>query len=1112
MERRTFLKTVGVTAGASVAGPGVASGSRDLTGGPVHPSDAVEKPGRSLSTASAPDDGVEILTDEFDVSHVYANDLYSLGYGQGYVQARDRLFQLDVMRNVGRGESSKVVGAGQVESDIGVKRDLYTEEELQEQWDNGDPAFKELVQGFVEGVNAKMDEMDENGDMPGEFSMVGRDPDPWKPTDTVAIIAFTIGMFGVEGGNEFENARALAEMFNRFGSEKTAWKAFHDLNKVSVPEEHTGFLEPHEVDSTHERALEYDEVPEAQLAAIRASLDSEAWGLEELDVLDRLEERFRKAAGIFSSDGFGSNAVIVGGEYTETGKPMLGGGPQMSLLKPPILHEIGLHGAGYDVAGAAVVGTPGTVVGRTPDFAWTPTTSRDDVIDTIAIDLHPDDRYQYEWDGEYHDIRTEAYRHEPSKQASIVDGEFDFSEYEQEVAWIEQEGERMPVIAYNEDENIAWVQRTATWMEEFDAAAEWAQLGRANDREEFEGVLADFSFGFNFHYVDDEDIAVYRTGKIPYRVEDGDPRVPMPADEHNWNGYVPGTGIGTGSSLDLSVSDPVTVDTDFELSEDDEESAGRFDAMNHSASGVLGSDDAPDGGHIVVGQVNPSRGYVVNWNNAPAPGWLSGDSMLNWQSVHRADVLERLMQEALDRTGGNLSLADVEAIIEDGAVEHPFAPALVPHFIDAARASGKAQLEAIADELEAWADTDYAFRPGSDGRYPNGGMAIWEEVRHELHERMFGDTMGELAPLLEFDPTESDSMDGEIDVDPHIANHGSNTSRAAPLLDTLEGRTNFEWLGDYSNEVALFNAHSDLAMEATDGTLWGTDVEQNTPNLNADQLWELRNAETGDMGLEDGETYVIHAANRETVAALDDPIDPGSSLELGDPPGLEEDNNLLEDIIESIADFFSGWFGDDEEAPEGSEALFTFHENDDGTHRIENLFSEDVLQPEPGDIDSRGGSIVQAEWDGSQEQRWEIDRLDSDTAAEELLIEAMSAAGERLTARFGSANPGDWRMEHRESEFSPVGGGEDDRIPMTNRASYQQSISIRDGHDIAGSVLPPSNVAHMSTWEVLGTQIGSEPSRLTKQLDLYVDFGYKPHPVVRERVENQATESVVLEP
>jgi|APHM01.1.fsa_nt_gi Protein related to penicillin acylase len=120
MDRRAFLKTVGVSAGAASVGFGYAATG---TG-----------PGEILA-AEGLREGVELLTDETGVSHVYGERLHAVGYGQGSAQARDRLFQLDLLRSIGRGELSQIIGPGELSQDISNTRQLYTDAELQEQWE-----------------------------------------------------------------------------------------------------------------------------------------------------------------------------------------------------------------------------------------------------------------------------------------------------------------------------------------------------------------------------------------------------------------------------------------------------------------------------------------------------------------------------------------------------------------------------------------------------------------------------------------------------------------------------------------------------------------------------------------------------------------------------------------------------------------------------------------------------------------------------------------------------------------------------------------------------------------------------------------------------------------
>ena len=106
-------------------------------------------------------------------------------------------------------------------------------------------------------------------------------------------------------------------------------------------------------------------------------------------------------------------------------------------------------------------------------------------------------------------------------------------------------------------------------------------------------------------------------------------------------------------------------------------------------------------------------------------------------------------------------------------------------------------------------------------------------------------------------------------------------------------------------------------------------------------------------------------------------------------------------------------------------------------------------------------------------------------------------------------------MNSRESEFGSLGGTGSEFVPMTNRASYQQSIAIGQGEgserDLAKSLLPPANTGHVNTWELIAVQFGSEPDRLTTQLDLYAEFAYLPQPITREGVEARATETRTID-
>ncbi|WP_256685894.1 penicillin acylase family protein [Halococcus qingdaonensis] len=702
---------------------------------------------------------VELLTDAHGVTHVYVEDrdeyvdedeLYALSYANGYVQARDRLFEMDALRHIGYGDSASVLGPMQLDSDVQVTRDLYSRDELKAQYDAASTVTRVALEGFSGGVNRRLIECLVDRDLPAEFLALGHAPEPWSPVDSVAVLAYMVGFFGVDGGTELENAKNFAELADSLGDERASYEAYGDLNWLSIPDEHSPTIDAAELTVESDESIPgYETVPDEQLELAHAAADAEPWGIDAEVLNGGIGASVRRATGALSGFRWGSNALAVAGEHTDTGGPMLFGGPQMGYFAPPVIHEIGLHGAGFDVAGVGVVGTPGVVIGRTPEFAWTVTSGYDDQVDTIAVEVHPEDRHRYRWNGEWRRMETETVVHRPSLLGALGNGDWPRGTVEQELAYIEERGDSMPVVAWNPDEHVAWCQRTTTRGDELEGVFAWAELGRQESFEEFETQLAEFPFTFNFIYADDEDIAFVHTGKVPDRNPSLDHRFPAPGSDHRWESMTTGTG------------------------------------MNMTVR-------------------NPDSGYFVQWNNAPVAGWRAGDAAGRWGSIHRVDLLDDLTQDAI--ADGPLSLDDVAGILRDVATRSPIAGASTPVFVEAAREAG---MDAIADELERWAAAEYTWET-ENGRYLPG-FAIWETVRRELQELAFRDELGDRTPELRFDPPTE--IDLGADEDPHAGDHG-RTIREVTVVDALAGRTGHDWLGEDREktvQTALERARETLA-------------------------------------------------------------------------------------------------------------------------------------------------------------------------------------------------------------------------------------------------------------------------------------------------------------
>ena len=749
MERRSFLRGVGGAAGLA-AGGGVTAAE-------------------TLAT-EATGETVEILRTGYGEPHVYAASVYALGYGNGYVQAGDRLFQMDVIRHVGYGNSAQVLGPGQLSSDIQVRRDLYSREQIDRQWREAPPRFRKLVRGFADGVNRRITELAAAGELPAEFGALGHAPEPWRPQDTVAAVNYLIGFFGVSGGSELGNAKTLYRLEQNLGSWADAFEAYGDLNWLETTDDHYTSLTAADIDFDVDGGEtvpdSWAEVPDEQQRLLAAADPDaiEPWGIEtDLALPDAVVEGRVEGQGVMAGFKWGSNAAIVSGELTDSGEPLLGGGPQMGYFKPPVPYEVGLHGAGYDMTGIGVTAAPAIVIGRTAGgddvdaLGWTVTSGRDDQVDTVAVELDPEDRHRYRWDGEWREMETRREEHVASPVPPALGGNPRTRVVEQEVAYVVEEGDKMPVVAWNPEANVAWCQRKTTRNDEVPGAQLWVELAAADGLEEFEETIEEFPFTFNFHVISDSgDIAYYHTGKVPERADGPDYRFPRSASGHGWRGVDVGLGLGTWAR-------------------------------------------------------DPERGYVVNWNNGPAPGWRAGDDEGNWGSVHRVDQLDRILREALgldpegrrppEAATDTLGPDDMAEVVHEAALHDASASVSAPFFADAAADADDPRIREMGEYLRAWAENDADWYDDADGeipytggddRYDRPGHAIYDEVRARLQRAVF-------------DVTTAPDADGPgIDWDPPVSRHAQPHGRVdndITFVDALRGETSYDWFDGQRDEL-----------------------------------------------------------------------------------------------------------------------------------------------------------------------------------------------------------------------------------------------------------------------------------------------------------------------
>src|SRR5262245_47910044 len=95
---------------------------------------------------------VEVLRDRWGIPHIYAHSSADLFFAQGFVAAQDRLFQLDLWRRVGLGETAELFGESAIEADRFARLMLYRGD-MQAEWRSYSPDAEAIATAFVAGIN-----------------------------------------------------------------------------------------------------------------------------------------------------------------------------------------------------------------------------------------------------------------------------------------------------------------------------------------------------------------------------------------------------------------------------------------------------------------------------------------------------------------------------------------------------------------------------------------------------------------------------------------------------------------------------------------------------------------------------------------------------------------------------------------------------------------------------------------------------------------------------------------------------------------------------------------------------------------------------------------------
>ncbi|WP_328605556.1 penicillin acylase family protein [Amycolatopsis sp. NBC_00345] len=641
-------------------------------------------PADQVASTLQPRSDVTITRDKATgVPHIQGTTRSGTEFGAGYAAGQDRLWLMDIMRRVGRGQLTSYAGGAPANRELEqsfFSAAPYTEPELQAQIDaaaaSGPRGKQGLAdaQAYIDGINKYITDSHNGRYFPGEYVLTGHVDaitnagtiDPFKLTDLVVLASVVGAQFGAGGGGEVQNAVAKLALQEKYGVEQgekvwqslraaddpEAVKTLHDgqtFDYGMTPANPQGSALPDKGSVTNQQ-LVYDPTGSASSATpakvdVPAPKDQEAArGMFDNGVLP----------GDMMTDKHGmSNALVVSGSKTASGHPVAVFGPQTGYFAPQLLMLQELQGPGISARGASFAGISMYVLlGRGQDYSWSATTSAQDIIDTFALPLcdpsgkpATKDSNYYVYQGQCLPMDTVERKNSwtPTLADGTAAGSYTLRSYRTKYGPVTSR-------ATVGGKPVAYTSLRSSYFHEVDSLIGFQEFNDPDfihSASDFEKAANDVNFTFNWFYADSKDVAYFNSGANPVRNPTVDPMMPVWGDKgYDWQGWKPDGNVANYTPM---AQHPQSINQD----------------------------------------------YYISWNNAQAKGYASGGA--DKSAVYRADLLDSRVK-GLISSGTKVTRTNLTQAMEDAALADLRAEKVLPLLL---QVLDKAPLTGASADAEA---------------------------------------------------------------------------------------------------------------------------------------------------------------------------------------------------------------------------------------------------------------------------------------------------------------------------------------------------------------------------------------------------------------------------
>jgi penicillin amidase len=332
---------------------------------------------------------VTVRYDERGVPHIRAESESDVYRALGYVQAQDRLFQMEMVRRLANGELAEVLGPTLLDTDK-LFRTLGLREHAKKMVADMDPDSPagEVLMAYLDGIN----QFQATHPAPMEFDLLGIPKRPFTPQDVAAVSGYLAYSFAAA----FKTEPLMTFVRDKLGA---------------------SYLSVFDVEGHPEGGLKSLESAQRHTPAHTALALSDA----DWQGLNRLSEISRDAvqgAGIGPFQG--SNAWVVSGKRTKSGKPLLAGDPHIGFSVPAVWYEAQLSAPGFELYGHYQALNPLALLGHNSQFGWSLTMFENDDIDLIAEKPNPANPNQVWQQDHWEDLQVRKETIQVKGEANVV--------------------------------------------------------------------------------------------------------------------------------------------------------------------------------------------------------------------------------------------------------------------------------------------------------------------------------------------------------------------------------------------------------------------------------------------------------------------------------------------------------------------------------------------------------------------------------------------------------------------------------------------------------------------------------------------------------------------